>query len=96
MDDATLAKLVTRSARAMLALRHDDERRNFLARLHDGVVADLLARRLDRDLATVRADIVVEAVVNATARAVPRLRIAIDGRETNTSLDRGASGHGPG
>jgi signal transduction histidine kinase len=96
MDDATLAKLVNRSARAMLALRHDEERRDFLARLHDGVVADLRARRLDRDLATVRADMVVEAVLDATARGVRRLETAIDRLETNAGIGQGVTGIRPG
>ena len=83
MDEVSQAILVNRSALAMLAIPQVEARRIFLSRLRDDVIADLRARRLDRDLATVRADLVIESVLDAMACGVPRLRTVLDGLERN-------------
>ena len=67
MDNATLANFVNKSAEAMRGIR-PVERRAFLARLHARVFDDLRARRLDRDLAIVHADLAIEAVVEEADR----------------------------
>lgn len=88
MDDAGLAIFVNKSALAMLAIPHVEKRRDFLARLHDGLIAEMRAKRLDRDLARVRADMVVEEVLDAMAYGVPRLRTAIEKLERNAEIDQ--------
>lgn len=89
MDEVSQAILVNRSALAMLAIPQVEARRNFLSRLRDDVIADLRARRLDRDLATVRADLVIESVLDAMACGVPRLRTVLDGLERNAGIGAG-------
>jgi len=65
MDDASLAELVNTSARAVRAIWPVERRWTYLGRLHARVIRDLRARRLDRDLATVHADMVIEAIIES-------------------------------
>lgn len=77
MDDASLAIFVNRSAQAMRAIRPVEKRWAYLAQLHAGLVADLRARRLDRDLAGVHADMAIEAVLDALADRALRPRVPV-------------------
>jgi len=67
MDDQTLDTFVNSSALALRAIWPIEKRWAHVARLHAGLVADLRAKRLDRDLATVQADLVIEDVLAALA-----------------------------
>jgi hypothetical protein len=67
MDDQTLAIFVNSYALTLRSIWPIEKRWAHVARLHDGLVADLRARRLDRDLATVQADLVIEDVLAALA-----------------------------
>ncbi len=67
MDDQTLEIFVNRSALALRAIWPIEKRWAHVARLHAGLVADLRAKRLDRDLATIQADMVIEDVLAALA-----------------------------
>ena len=67
MDDQTLDIFVNSSALALRAIWPIEKRRDYLARLHAALVADLRARRLDGDLAAVQADMVIEDVLEALA-----------------------------
>jgi hypothetical protein len=64
VDDQSLAVFVNRLAQRISALQ-PVERWDSLARLHASLVDDLRAMRIDRDLAAVQADFVIEAVLGA-------------------------------
>ena len=67
MDDANLDELVNTSAQAVRAIWPVERRWAYLGRLHARVIRDLRAKRLDRDLATVHADLVIEAIIESLA-----------------------------
>lgn len=78
MDEDSLADFVSRSALALRAIWPIEKRWDYLVRLHAGLVSDLRARRLDRDLAIVHADMVIEAVLEALADVglLPQMPVA--------------------
>ena len=88
MDDATLEIFVNKAVRAMQTVR-PAERWSYLIRLRARLFADLRARRLDRDLATVQADLAVEAVLEALVEDAGRRPITF-GSATVSPIHPGA------
>ena len=88
MDETSLTKLVNTSAQAVRAIRTVEKRWAYLGRLHANVVEDLRAKRLDRDLATVHADMVIEAVIEALSDGPLRRRAPNEVATTRTRFSR--------
>lgn len=87
MADAALDLFVhKKTALRVLGVRHVERRRALLARVHDSLVADLVDRGLDQDLATIRADMVIKAVLEAMEAGRPQLRLAVERLERQDTI----------